>query len=797
MPSSRFISPIRPIAAAMLSLVAAWAQAAPLVIDLPAQPLITSIQQLSRQSGLSIGGNAALLEGKTAPAVHGTLEPADALRKLLQGSGLSVDFDGNKAVIRKAASVLLKEVVVSSDAVAIPQEGSAEAGYKPETTKTTGPWGDKPVLDTPYSIHSTSSELMENMISGSTDNVIKYNPVVQQAAPPTNGYTGHYIRGYSSGGAAARDGIPVYSSLISTIEDVERIEVLSGLSGFLYGAGNVGGLVNFVSKRPTATPILNITAGNHGGEQYFAHVDAGGPMDKEGKFGYRLNAAFTEGDTAINDQSTRRKLLSAAFDWHITDNLLVQLDFSHQEYHISGVSGAVGMWGLKQLPSAESMNNRKALNPKWTFWETENDKVGAALQWAVDESLSIRSSYNYLSNSERQRQGTPWIQADGSVYQAYWDRARSGAENHSAYVYADKKFSTANVAHKLTFGANYNSYDLSYHEDWNSYNETLFPNLEAALNAPAIDWPAIGIKPYYIEKKYTNQNWLIGDEITFNDQWMILAGLNHSNINTRMYNPAGVQISQYNKSANTPSASIIYKPKSNITTYVSYLESLEAGPSVPSDPRYTNAGQVLSPTISKQLEVGAKADLGKLLLTAALFKINRANSYTQYHDNGSMTIDQNGRQEHKGIELTATGKISNRLTVYGGGTFVDATVKKTNTPHDQGRRPAAVANRKLSMYAEYRVRKLNGIYLTGGFSHVGSINLKDTETISGHRIDVPSYTVVDAGLRYETRFDGSPLIARLSVSNVTNKHYWIVGAIGNSFMLGAPRTVSFSLTRKF
>ncbi len=75
MPSSRFTSPIRPIAAAMLSLVAAWAQAVPLAIDLPAQPLSTSIQQLSRQSGLSIGGNAALLESKTAPAVHGTLEP--------------------------------------------------------------------------------------------------------------------------------------------------------------------------------------------------------------------------------------------------------------------------------------------------------------------------------------------------------------------------------------------------------------------------------------------------------------------------------------------------------------------------------------------------------------------------------------------------------------------------------------------------------------------------------------------------------------------------------------------------
>lgn len=786
---------LRPLAALLLACTSS-AFAAPVTFDQPAQPLQAAIEQLGRTGGVSITVDSQLVAGKQAPALKGTMEPGDALRKLLAGSGLGVEARGNSLVVlRVLGEKRLGEVIVRADAF---KEGSAEVGYKPTTAKTTGPWGDKPILDTPYSINSMSFELVENMISGSTDNFIKYSPVVQQAAPATNAGapTGYYLRGFIRGGTAI-DGMPVYSSLTSTIEDVERVEVLGGLSGFLYGAGNVGGILNFVTKRPTAEPILNVTAGNYGGQQYFAHVDAGGPIDKSGEFGYRLNAAFTEGDTALDDQSARRKLLSAAFDWHVTDNLLLQLDLSHQEYHESGYSGSVGMWGLENLPSASSMNNRKTLSPKWTFWQAEVDKIGASLKWNIDESLSVRSSYSYLSSSDRSRQGTPWIQADGSVWQAYWDRAESVADNHTAYFYIDKKFDTAGVSHKLTIGTNYNSQEISYHEDWASYSEILFPNIEAALNAPAIDWPAIGTQREYTEKKYTNQNWLIGDEIMFNNQWTVLVGMNHSNINTRMYNPSGVQTSKYNRFENTPSVSIIYKPQSNVTTYVTYLESLEAGPSVPTDPRYTNAGQVLPPTISKQLEAGAKADLGGLLLTAALFQIDRANSYTQYHDNGNMTVNQDGRQEHKGVELTATGKITDDLTIYGGGTFVDAKLKKTNTPYDQGKIPAAVAKHKLSMYAEYRFKKLNGLYLTGGLSHVDSVELKDTETISGNRSDVPSYTVADAGLRYETRFDGTPLIARLSISNITNKHYWIVGNIGNSFMLGAPRTVSFSLTKKF
>ena len=43
------------------------------------------------------------------------------------------------------------------------------------------------------------------------------------------------------------------------MEDLERVEVFSGLSGFLYGAGNVGGTVNYILKRPTSYYLNDVT----------------------------------------------------------------------------------------------------------------------------------------------------------------------------------------------------------------------------------------------------------------------------------------------------------------------------------------------------------------------------------------------------------------------------------------------------------------------------------------------------------------------------------------------------------
>jgi Fe(3+) dicitrate transport protein len=72
----------------------------PVQINLPAQPLNQSIRQLANQTGLSISFDSELTKSKTAPAVKGFLSPQEALKKVLQGSGLQLNISGDSAVIK-------------------------------------------------------------------------------------------------------------------------------------------------------------------------------------------------------------------------------------------------------------------------------------------------------------------------------------------------------------------------------------------------------------------------------------------------------------------------------------------------------------------------------------------------------------------------------------------------------------------------------------------------------------------------------------------------------------------------
>lgn len=65
----------------------------------------------------------------------------------------------------------------------------------------------------------------------------------------------------------------------------------------------------------------------------------------------------------------------------------------------------------------------------------------------------------------------------------------------------------------------------------------------------------------------------------------------------------------------------------DLTTYVTYIESLEAGTIV--GDYYKNEGEILSPYRSTQYEIGAKYSLfdEKVLLNSSIFRIEKANEY--------------------------------------------------------------------------------------------------------------------------------------------------------------------------
>jgi iron complex outermembrane receptor protein len=173
-------------------------------------------------------------------------------------------------------------------------------------------------------------------------------------------------------------------------------------------------------------------------------------------------------------------------------------------------------------------------------------------------------------------------------------------------------------------------------------------------------------------------------------------------------------------------------------------------------------------------------------LTAALFRIDKVNEYTDPSDN---VYKQNGREIHQGLEFTATGKLSDRLTVVGGLTVQDAHVAKAkNNTALEGKTPVNVPEQQARLYLEYALTGLPGLTATGGANYSGRrpVDSANTDYLDGA-------TTYDIGVRYQTRAAGRKLTFKLNVSNLFDKAYWTYYRSGDGLTLGAPRVVSFTV----
>lgn len=86
---------------------------------------------------------------------------------------------------------------------------------------------------------------------------------------------------------------------------------------------------------------------------------------------------------------------------------------------------------------------------------------------------------------------------------------------------------------------------------------------------------------------------------------------------------------------------------------------------------------------------------------------------------------------------------------------------------------------------------LPGLTLTGGLAYNSKAYVDNTNTYA-----IPSWTRIDAGLRYATKWAGRPTTLRLNIENLADRNYW--GSVDRGFLYaGQPRTVSLSATVDF
>jgi iron complex outermembrane receptor protein len=788
--------------------------------DIPAGTLSDALNRFAEQSGVQLTYEAALTQGRRTTGLHGNFAPRDALSYLLSGTGLAARpaSEGTMTIVRATIGAMTLDPLrleMTPVAYAAGNSEKDEEGWsrndpilvtgqneKIDAVSTSGPWGNKLVIDTPYSVSVVPQDLIESVVAGDMDQIFKMNPVVQNSAPSTVYGTPYVtIRGFDSQKGVV-DGVRLSSTLtgIST-EELANVEIMNGLSGFLYGVGNPGGVTNYVLKRPTYVPKLDVRVGNYGKQQWFAHIDLGGKIDPNGTFAYRLNMSFQDGKTAKKNQNVARTMISGALDWNAAPDLLVQAEAGHTYYRIDGIDSRFYAYANTARGTLdhwiEPLANDKTWTPSWSYLQTKTDRAGANLKWKINDIFSLRAAYIYKRDAQESINIYPLYIEDTGNGEPGWQSgfASRSAPSYNyaqgAFAYLDSEFATFAIRHRLTIGASGDILRVKRHvtnsvsggdspifTDPDDLNTWAMPS---ALNSYA--WGAL-----YKSSQSKNTNVVIGDDIQFGGKISAMVGVNRSTVETRNLNSAGNSTSHYKESAYTPTISLVFKPIPRVTTYATYMEGLEQGSTVPDDAvLYNNPGVIMKPYVSKQYEVGAKyAPTDALLITGAVYRIEKANAFDE-QVNGKITRTQDGVEVHQGFEFTATGDVTPNLKVMVGGTVMDLKVTKTSTASLLGKKPTGVSGTLAKMYLEYSVPPLPGFSVSGGIYHAGKM-FKDSANLQ----KLEGYTIMDIGLHYKTEIDTHPVRFDLNVANVTNESYW-----ATSYSLGIPRNVAFSVKYGF
>ena len=672
--------------------------------------------------------------------------------------------------------------------------GTREEGYVSNSVSTLGPLGSTSLLETPVSVYVMSRHLIENLQVISPDALFKVNPVIQFTNPQARFFTLGALRGFPVSTTYRTDNIALYTPWVSPdIENKERVEVVTGLSGFFSGLGNVGGTIDYIHKRPSAQRMADVTVGLNGGTNVYGLGDFGGMIDEAGKFGYRVNVMAQGGDTNVNHQSIDKTFASAAFDWNVTDDLQLQIDGSISDYKMKGSDpywDSTVFGALPEMPSAPKPD--RFYGQPWTFTKTKQHHLGARGSWRINDTFQVRAGVLrheaelslVAANNGLYPTGD---EGDYTVYAPsfkYPDTKATGG-----YAYLHSRFETGFLSHQLTAGYYGNSDSRTSFAGTFQFYPGVYNYNDPTPVLPAPD-PFDAVT--YKQASASNDNLVVADQIGIGERWSALIGLNRSKIKQRLFAPDGTVVdgSRYSDDDVTPSYALLYRITPSISVYGNYMEGLERGGTAGATfngEAVANNGESLPPLISDQVEIGLKAQLGRTLMTAALFEINKGLEYYFDTDTTAPVFVQDGRQVHRGFELTLTGEVTKDLILVSGLTSLDPKIKDNSNPLLIGKRPNHVSKIFGTLYAEYRLPALPALTLTGGVFHTGQMYVDDANTRS-----LPSFTSFDLGGRYEARIFGEkPITFRLNVTNLANDGYWLSGE-----SIGLRRTVLLSATMK-
>lgn len=506
-----------------------------------------------------------------------------------------------------------------------------------------------PLRQTPASVGVVSHPLMEEqaatVLGDALRNVSGLNVQTQ------NGVADYFlVRGFDSvaNGHVLTDGAAEPEISFYQLYNVERVEVLKGPGGFLYGANPIAGTINMVRKQPAPDSFVDVgvSAGSFG--------TLGGTLDwntgGDGPFGFRFNGLWQESDGYRDDKPSEVKAANPAFSWRTGDRGVLNLNFEYLDTSFSPDAGIplVTVFGPPSGPfpiPGPPVGMEVADVPRTQSYQSPYDRSEQETQRAqVDYEMEVSERFSLRNKTFYRR--LDWL-SDGTILNGVFpgfgffpdqvirtlvllDDTQEFLGNQLEMVYTAK---TGSVGHRLLAGVEVGQYDDEFTLDFallppidlHDPVETAQGPLQRFPNQAA-DASSRVLAPYVI------------DQIAFSDRFQVIVGGRFDDIDYE----DEVSGTERDFSKVSPILGLVYSPTSELSLYANASEAF-----APPSSRVVGEREAEE---SRQIEVGTKAQLwgGRMQTTLAVYELERENvaipDLTGF-------IQQTGTQRSRGVEL--------------------------------------------------------------------------------------------------------------------------------------------------
>jgi catecholate siderophore receptor len=744
--------------------------------DIAAQPLQGALDAFARQTGLRVELPEPASAHVRSQQVSGSLTAPAALRSLLDGTGYAALFrDTESVVVRRArpedlAAQALVPVRVSAAA-------ARAAGYGVHRTSS-ATRTSTPLRDVPQAVTVVSRELLADQAMQSMADVVRYVPGVTMGQGE-----GHRdaptIRGNASTADFFVDGVRDDAQYHRDVYNVERVEALKGSNAMVFGRGGGGGVLNRVTKDAQFSRTRALTLQGGSFDQRRATVDVGQGLGTG--LALRVNGMVERSGSFRHAAGVDREGINPTAA-ALVGGTLVRVGY---EYFADRRTVDRGVPSFQGRPSGGDITTFFG-DPDASRSRVVVHAAAAAVERGSEDGLLLRNRTRVASYDKFYRNVFPGaVNAAGTqVSLAAYDNAtgRRNLFNQTDLTYA---LGTGPVRQTLLVGAELGRQTTS------NYRQTGYFHGTAASLAVPLDQPTLRAPVTFRQSASDADNRSTADvvsvyaqdQLALGDRWQAVAGVRYERFALHFENDrTGERLARTDDMV-SPRAGLVFKPVRPVSAYgtysVSYLPS--SGDQFSS---LTVTAQALEPERFTNRELGVKWDVRPdLALTAAAYRLDRANSTAPDPTDPASRVVQTGRQRTTGVELGVAGRVTQAWQIAGGYANQRATIVSQTTAARAGARVPLVPRQTLSLWNRYQ--------LTGAFAAgLGVVHQARMFAAIDNSVALPAFTRVDGAAFLSL---GRGLRAQVNVENVFGARYFGTSHGNNNIMPGAPRSLRASL----